>query len=299
LDSIVARRWINSMMVNLVRIDGDGNPDSDTIIPVIDGGTEAFKGHVRVILPRLSPCFECTIDVYTPQVHVNLCTIAHTPRTPEHCIAYAKLIQWDTAKPFGITKEGTAVLIDTDNSDHMKWLYEQAKQRAESFKIQGVTYKLTQGVVKRIIPAIAATNALTAAASANEAFKLATSCSDTLNNYVFYNGVTGIYTHSYEASKKDDCPICGITTLTLRVSSLILLKEFIDKYLVQNPKFQLQQPSLRGAGKTLYMRAPKQLEEATRPNLDLPLSHFVQTNDRITIIDPAYSLPISILINFE
>lgn len=50
--------------------------------------------------------------------------------------------------------------------------------------ITGLSYRLVQGVVKNIIPAVASTNAAIAATCATEVFKLATSCSASLNNYM-------------------------------------------------------------------------------------------------------------------
>lgn len=46
----------------------DGAIDQSTIIPIIDGGTEGLKGNVRVIVPGMTPCVECTLDLYPPQV---------------------------------------------------------------------------------------------------------------------------------------------------------------------------------------------------------------------------------------
>jgi ubiquitin-activating enzyme E1 C len=83
----------------------------------------------------------------------------------------------------------------------------------------GVTYRLTQGVVKRIIPAVASTNAVIASACAMEAFKLATSCANPLQNYLVFNDSDGIYTYAYEAEKKPDCLACSQKAVSVEISS--------------------------------------------------------------------------------
>jgi len=60
--------------------DAEGKPDLATVKPLVDGGTEGFKGHARVILPGISPCFDCTLWLFPPQTKFPLCTLAETPR---------------------------------------------------------------------------------------------------------------------------------------------------------------------------------------------------------------------------
>ncbi|OZJ04065.1 hypothetical protein BZG36_04655 [Bifiguratus adelaidae] len=228
LDSISARRWMNATLVNMVDED-----DPESVKPMIDGGTEGFKGQARVILPTLTSCYECSLDMFNKPTSFPICTIANTPRLPEHCIEWASVLEWP--RVMGEEK------YDTDNPEHIQWLYETALKRAQQFSIQGVTYSLTQGVVKNIIPAIASTNAIIAAACCNEAFKIATRSAPFLNNYMMYNGNDGVYTYTFEHQKKPDCPVCGIETINMTIRHSETLQEFIER-LQNEPSIKLQNP---------------------------------------------------------
>ncbi|XP_073267170.1 NEDD8-activating enzyme E1 catalytic subunit isoform X2 [Populus alba] len=253
------------VMERVSEYDSDDNPIEETVKPMVDGGTEGFKGHARVIIPGSTPCFECTIWLFPPQVKFPLCTLAETPRTAAHCIEYAHLIKWDEVH--------SGKTFDPDDPEHMKWVYTEAVKRAELFGIQGVTYSLTQGVVKNIIPAIASTNAIISAACTLETLKLASGCSKTLSNYLTYNGVEGLHIKVTEFVKDKDCLVCGPGVL-LELDTSVTLQKFIDM-LEEHPKLLLSKASVRHRATNLYMQAPPVLEEMTRSNLNLPLFELV------------------------
>ncbi|KAL1717492.1 hypothetical protein EV715DRAFT_203083 [Schizophyllum commune] len=275
LDSVEARRWINATLVNLVDPE---NPES--LKPLIDGGTEGFKGQARVILPTITSCYECSLDMLNRPTAFPICTIANTPRLPEHCIEWASVLEWP--RVHGDTK------LDTDDPEHIGWLYSVAAARAKEFKIEGVTWSLTQGVVKNIIPAIASTNAIIAAACCNEAFKIATSSAAYLNNYFMLIGTDGVYSYTFEHTRRPECPVCGGESLDISVNREMTVEKLIEM-LVERQDVQIKKPSLSTATTKIYLQAPPQLEEATRPNLEKKLSDLVQNGDQITVT--ASSLP--------
>ena len=152
------------------------------------------------------------------------------PRLPEHCVQFAAELAWgdsDYGNPFG-----SATPLDPDNPDHMQWVYEVALKRAQERGIEGVTLQLAQGVVKNIVPAIAATNALVAAACANEAFKYVTGAAAALDNIMMYNGASGIYTYAFQYPRNERCGVCSAFVLT--AAPTMKLRELID-CLVSDP----------------------------------------------------------------
>ncbi|XP_076933954.1 NEDD8-activating enzyme E1 catalytic subunit-like [Bidens hawaiensis] len=238
LDSIEARSYINAVACGFLEYDSNDEPVEETVKPMVDGGTEGFKGHTRVILPGTTPCFDCTIWLFPPQVKFPLCTLAETPRTAAHCIEYAHLIKWDEVH--------SGKSFDPDNPEHMQWVYLEAVKRAELFGIPGATYSLTQGVVKNIVPAIASTNAIISAACALEALKIASGCSKTLSNYLTYNGVEGLHTKVTEFVRDKDCLVCG-PGIFMELDTSLTLKEFINQ-LEEHPKLLMSGASVRVGG---------------------------------------------------
>ena len=112
LDSISARRWINSTLVRMAE-SGEG----DCIMPLIDGGTEGEAHDISVSLWQASKANHVSsfpaslhamsapyvvvtsfaypkIDMLTPPTAFPICTIANTPRLPEHCIEWASVLEW-------------------------------------------------------------------------------------------------------------------------------------------------------------------------------------------------------------
>ena len=219
--------------------------------------------------------------MHAPRAAVPLCTLATIPRQPQHCIEWAHIIAWEEQRKDEI--------LDTDDPEHITWLYQKALSRAAAFKIPGVTYSLTQGVVKNIIPAIASTNAIIAAACCNEALKIATGCNPYLSNYMMYSGDEGVYTYTFEHERKPDCPVCGTVARTLTVNPNSTLEAFIES-LGQRAEAQLKKPTLRTARASLYYQAPKSLEEQTRPNLVRKLRELVTDGEEIAVSDPAFSI---------
>lgn len=216
LDSIDARRWINKTMVDLLRFDEHGNLDKTSIIPLIDAGTEGLKGNSRVILPGLTACIECNLDLYPPPINYPLCTIANRPRLPEHCIEYVRLLLWPREEPFGPGRP-----LDKDDPNHINWIYKKSVERSKEFNISPPNLRFTQGVVKRTIPAVSSTNACVAATCAIETFKLATApYAPVMNNFQLLNLSSGIYTYTFEAEKDTDCLVCGRTSLEV-ISTVI------------------------------------------------------------------------------
>ena len=282
LDSVEARRWINATLVNMV-----DDEDPESLKPLIDGGTEGFKGQARVILPTITSCYECSLDMLNKQTTYPICTIANTPRLPEHCIEWASVLEWP--RIFGDKK------LDNDNPDHIAWLYDQASTRAASFGITGVTWNLTQGVVKNIIPAIASTNAIIAAACVLEAFKFATTSAPYLNNYMMFTGNDSVYTYTFEHEKRPDCPVCGGEARTMAFGADDTVERLIEQ-LGDLADLQIKKPSLSLGGKPLYFQAPPQLEEATRPNLQKKLSEVCKDGDEVTVTDARLPFTLGIIV---
>eukprot|EP01054_Gregarina_sp_Poly1_P000906 Gregarina_sp_Poly_1__905@NODE_1217_length_4752_cov_23_215795_g680_i3_p2_GENE_NODE_1217_length_4752_cov_23_215795_g680_i3NODE_1217_length_4752_cov_23_215795_g680_i3_p2_ORF_typecomplete_len382_score36_33ThiF/PF00899_21/3_4e45UAE_UbL/PF14732_6/0_00022E2_bind/PF08825_10/0_00023_NODE_1217_length_4752_cov_23_215795_g680_i32091354 len=255
LDNIEARRFLNGALCQLIQANrnaetGNLEVDPSSVIPLVDGGTEGFFGHCRLIIPGSSSCFECSLDAFPPQENFALCTLVDQPRLAEHCIEYALVVLWG--------KHKADCPLDTDNPDHVNWLYEQAVERARTFNISGVTLQLTIGVVKKIVPAIASTNQLIASLCVNETLKILMGKYPITSTYIMYNGSQGCTFNSLNFARKPDCPVCSIHSLfgtEITVNRKTTLESLVKQILPE--KLKVEQPSIFIGMRSLYMNLPQ------------------------------------------
>jgi ubiquitin-activating enzyme E1 C len=294
-DNVEARRFANSMLCSFVKIDEDGAyEDLSQVIPFVNGGTEGFQGSVNVILPRVTACFECLLDTFPPETTVPVCTIANTPRKPEHCVLYVLDKEWAAAFP-------ERAKPDTDSPEDMRWVFEHAAERARAHRIEGVTYAFTLGVAKKIIPAIASTNALVAATCVHEALKYITRASQTLDNWLQYAGGEGVAASALTYARTDGCAVCCKPEVEVRLPRSAPLEA-----LVRHEKLRLRNAEvfLPGRGRLLEAARPGEAPAAAerrRDDLARSLADAgVEDGDELAVHDRGITrLAIAVTVRFE
>lgn len=162
-----------------------------------------------------------------------------------------------------------------------------------------------KGVIKHIIPAVASTNAVIAAAMALEAFKLATSCANPLQNYMVFNQTDSIYTYAYEAERNENCLACSQKKQQVTMKHDAKLQDFID-LLTTDARYQMKSPGVTtinpetGRNKTLYMASVESIEKATKPNLKKTLKDLGIVNGaELVVADSTTPNAIEFKISFQ
>ncbi|KAK6050873.1 E2 binding domain protein, partial [Cooperia oncophora] len=134
--------------------------------------------------------------------------------------------------------------------------------------IKGVDRRLTQGVLKRIIPAVAST-------------KCSNSCVFTakpIDNYLNFTDIEGVYCGVVKMEKDPDCPTCSGGYVQLQCNNEDTLQILIDK-LVE--KFHLKNPSIETVSEKLYMINDllPELKDKSISNLLRPLRGILYMNN--------------------
>jgi len=133
--------------------------------------------------------------------------------------------------------------IDGDDENNVKFIMEAAKLHAAKFSldVDAVNYRLTQGVVKRIIPAIASTNACISASCANEAFKIVTRIYHQLENFSNYSGAQSCFSFATNNEKNPACLVCGGEALEVHFPGERTLEDFVAYIKKDKEIFQFYQ----------------------------------------------------------
>lgn len=266
LDSVAARLWLSDNLCRIARETGGQRQ-----IPLIDGGTESWKGHVMLILPLETACMRCQQELFPPPRVFQSCTIASNPRLPEHCVAYAQRVLWERSR--GGEK------LDGDNDEHIGWVMERARAHARKFGLQedGIDFKFTKGIVKNIVPAIASTQAIIASMCATEAIKYLTGAAPRLDSGIMYVGdaVTGVNWQKYKYERMEDCEACAGVIVAIPIVEGETVQELMERI---KRDYSYDVSAMSSAETDIFMR----IKAKTHENLKKPIMSLVEEGEIIT-----------------
>lgn len=220
LDSVTVRSYLNAKLFSILKYDESWKLDPYSKRIMIDGGTSGMNGQAQVIIPYDTQCYDC-VEKPAQRTHLELCTLANNPRIPEHCIQYVMLVEWEN--------EFKPRKYDTDSPEDMTWIFKKAEERAEQFKIEGVTFQLTLGVVKNIIPIVASTNAIIAAVEVNECIKVLTYCAKLMDGTMGNKQQHGIFNETNFTKRNKNCEVCNKKIEIFEVNEDITAAQMVDQ----------------------------------------------------------------------
>lgn len=287
LDNIPARIFLNQKAVLLK-------------IPMVDGGSEGFFGHVQVVLPHTTPCLLCH-DIWSRTEEKFKCTYSVLPRTPEDCVLegrdkfYAEFNRLPNA----------AEMVDIEK------VYQYAMTHAKNFNIAGVSYQLVRDWMKGTVAALITTNAVIGAVMTNEILKIILKEILTkeleLNTiaYYQYNGLTEAG-WSIPLERDEQCPVCGLQRVEIETLPTIPLMQFVH-HLETRLTFELVAPLLVKEGILLY-RDPSFLKAGSISSKELerlkeiemqPVKDFINDGDTLFLKDEILGIELWVTVKYQ
>lgn len=187
LDSLAARRWLNMTLVNLA-VEG-------ITIPLVDGGTEGYFGHVALVIPGVTACIDCLSPIFKTDTR-PICTLTGAVNSPEDCV------QWAAFK----------CNEDADSALYPEKIISLARDKAVESGLDdnAISTEFVSSVLKRIVPSISTTNSVIGGVMTFIGTKLLNGSPFNLDSPNFYNycGESGVSLGAVTVRHQDECPTC-------------------------------------------------------------------------------------------
>lgn len=186
VDNVTTRLWLGSVC-------------QQAGLPLIEAGTEACLGHVRLVIPGKTPCLYCTRALFSHEEDtLPICTLSGRPTRPEHCLGWALSIEWPR-----LSKEE----FDLSKVEHVRLLTDLARKRAQEFHI-AIPEDYAIKALQRILPALVSTSSVVSGICLLVANRLILN-QEIKDNYWMVNLSAGFYFNSFPLDKDPECPFCN------------------------------------------------------------------------------------------